>query len=141
LGRFFRRPWRGEGEIEDVAAEIGVLRPGVPDCRLVSAQQLYAAGSLYEAQLLLDQLREAGLAVELRNENLVGMIGFLPESTTQPTIWLENPEDWERARAMVDAFEERRATEVDTEITCPACGEQNPGNFELCWKCRAALVD
>ena len=105
------------------------------------AKQLYAAGSLYEAQLLLDELKEAGFAVALRNENLLGMVGLLPESTTRPTIWLENPDDWERCRAIVEAFEERRSTEIDTEITCPACGEQNPSNFELCWKCRAALVD
>ena len=105
------------------------------------AKQLYSAGSLYEAQLLLDLLKEEDVPAVLRNENLVGMIGILPESTSQPSIWIENPEDWERARALVEAFEERRATEIDTEIKCPACGEMSPSNFELCWKCRAPLVD
>ena len=104
-------------------------------------KQLYSAGSLYEAQLLLDLLKEEDVPAVLRNENLVGMIGVLPESTSQPSIWIENPEDWDRARALVEAFEERRATEIDTEIKCPACGEMSPSNFELCWKCRAPLVD
>jgi hypothetical protein len=105
------------------------------------AKQLYSAGSLYEAQLLLDLLKQEGIPAELRNEHLVGMIGLLPESATQPSVWIENPDDWDRGRELVAAFEERRATTIDTELTCPACGEKSPGNFELCWKCRAPLVD
>jgi hypothetical protein len=105
------------------------------------AKQLYSAGSLYEAQLLLDLLKEEGVPAELRNEHLVGMFGLLPESSSQASIWIQNPDDWERGRALVDAFEKRRATKIDSEITCPACGEKSPSNFELCWKCRAPLVD
>lgn len=26
----------------------------------------------------------------------------------------------------------------ETSWLCPACGEDNPGNFELCWNCGAA---
>jgi hypothetical protein len=104
------------------------------------AKQLYAAGSLYEAELLIDLLKEAGITkVTLRNENLIGMVGFLPESATLPQIWVEDEDDWERGRAVVKEFEERRSTDSGTELTCPACGETNPGNFELCWKCRAPL--
>jgi len=105
------------------------------------AKQLYAAANLQDAQMLMDLLAEAGVPVTLRNENLVGMVAFLPESATQPTIWLEEEKDWERGRAVVAVFEERRRADVDEEITCPVCGEANPINFELCWKCRASLVD
>ena len=63
----------------------------------------------------------------------------MPESATLPQIWVENEDDWERGREVVTDFEERRSTASDTELTCPACGETNPGNFELCWKCRAPL--
>jgi hypothetical protein len=106
-----------------------------------ASQPLYAAANLMEAQLLLDLLQEAGVPVVLRNENLTGMLGLMPESTTRPTIWVEDAADWERGRAVVAAFEERSTTNVDAEITCPACGEANPVNFELCWKCRAPLLD
>jgi hypothetical protein len=105
------------------------------------SKPLYAAANLVEAQLLLDLLQEAGVRVALRNENLTGMVGLLPESATHPTIWVEDADDWESGRAVVAAFEARSKTNVDAEITCPACGEANPVNFELCWKCRAQLLD
>jgi hypothetical protein len=27
----------------------------------------------------------------------------------------------------------------DREVTCDACGEPNPGNFEVCWNCGASI--
>lgn len=105
------------------------------------ATQLCTAGTLYEAQLILDRLTEAGIAAEVRNENLVGMLGLLPQSATLPAIWIENDADFERGRAVVDEYEARRLQPSGAEITCPACGELNPGNFELCWKCRAELPE
>lgn len=106
-----------------------------------ASKPLYEAANLMDAQLLLDRLEEAGVPVVLRNEYLSNMVGLLPESATHPTIWVEDADDWERGRAVVAAFEERLGSNVDAEITCRACGETNPANFELCWKCRASLGD
>ncbi len=103
-------------------------------------KKLYVAGSLLEAQLVIDALKQAGVPVQLRNDRLSGMVGFLPEPSTQPTIWLEDADDWERARQVVTEYEARRDAIVDTELVCAACGEVSPGNFELCWKCRAPFV-
>lgn len=64
---------------------------------------------------------------------------MLPESATLPAIWIENDEDFERGRAVVDEFEARRAETLPPDVTCSECGESNPGNFELCWKCRTEL--
>jgi hypothetical protein len=87
----------------------------------------------------MDALDEAGIPTILRNEQLVGMIGELPQGSALPTIWVMRPEDWDEARAVVREFEARRAQVIDTELTCGACGDVSPGNFELCWKCRAPL--
>jgi hypothetical protein len=103
------------------------------------ARMLYSAGSLYEANLILDLLREVLIRAEVRNENLVGLVGLLPESATLPTIWITNEGDFERARAVVDQYEARRSEKPPPDIACPQCGEMNPGNFELCWKCRSEL--
>jgi len=53
---------------------------------------------------------------------------------------------------LVESDEEREAREIDEATTvdadaeagpnagspwkCPACGEENPGNFYECWKCQ-----
>lgn len=103
------------------------------------ATKLCSAGTLYEAQLILDLLRESFIRAEVRNENLVGLAGLLPESATLPTIWVANDGDWERGRAVVEEYEARRAEQTPPDVACPACGEDNPGNFELCWSCRAEL--
>jgi hypothetical protein len=103
------------------------------------AKPLCTTGTLYEAQLILDLLKESLIRAEIRNENLVGLAGLLPEAATLPTIWVEHEDNWERARAIVDEFEARRLEPPPPDILCPACRETNPGNFELCWKCRAEL--
>jgi len=100
---------------------------------------LCTTSTLYEAQLILDLLSESLIRAEIRNENLVGLAGLLPEAATLPTIWVEHESNWERARAIVDEFEARRFEKLPPDITCAVCGETNPGNFELCWKCRAEL--
>lgn len=123
---------------------VGVPKPRRLRTRYISGMSetkaLYAAANLVDAQLLLDRLQEAGVPAVLRNEHLTGMVGMLPESATYPTIWVEDEGDWERGREVVADFEARRNADVDGEILCSACGELNPGNFELCWKCRKPLA-
>jgi len=101
---------------------------------------VYAAGTLYEARLVLDLLDEAGIRAVLLNENVSGLAGALPETATRPTLWLEDAADWDRARAVVRDYEKRRTAELGAEVLCPACLEKNPGNFELCWHCHAPLT-
>ena len=78
-----------------------------------AAKELYQAGSLDEAQFLMDLLNEAGLKATLRNADLASLAGGLPLSATLPTIWLDDENDWDRGRAIVDQFEERRTTDID----------------------------
>ena len=102
--------------------------------------ELYAAATLYEARLVLDLLEEAGIRAVIRNENLTGLTGALPEAATRPTVWLADDADWERARNIVAAYEARRASKLGGEISCPVCSEDNPANYELCWRCQSSLT-
>lgn len=97
--------------------------------------RVYEAQDVIEAQLVLDVLLEAGLKAELRNVNLVGSY---PEVPVHPEVWLAKAADFDAARAIIDQFESNRKTIVD-DVRCPKCKETNPGNFELCWNCRADL--
>jgi ssDNA-binding Zn-finger/Zn-ribbon topoisomerase 1 len=44
---------------------------------------------------------------------------------------------WLIRRAELD-IEEGRARAESERWACPKCGEENPGNFEMCWNCQAA---
>jgi hypothetical protein len=104
-----------------------------------SPEPVYRAGSLMEAQLVLDALNAGGVRATVRNEHVASLVGEIPQSAAWPEVWLSRASDWDVAVAIVRKYEERRDTDNDTEVVCSACGEHSPSNFELCWRCRAPL--
>lgn len=70
------------------------------------------------------------------NANAAGAIGELPVDAAAPQLWLEDPRDEARARAALEDF---RAQGAGPTRRCPACGEENPPAFELCWACGKGL--
>jgi hypothetical protein len=100
--------------------------------------RIYRAGTAAEAHLLVDELREEGIETHVTNEASQGMLGDIASS--QPEVWLLAEEQEPRARQVVRAFEAARQDDSDATVLCPACAEENPGNFELCWKCRKPLA-
>lgn len=99
--------------------------------------RLYQAADLQEAHLLMHQLAAEGIDAEIFNQYAQGGLGEIPFPNAYPEIWLVHEHDLGRARMVVYSFE-RRAEVID-HITCPACGEENPANFETCWHCGANL--
>ena len=100
-------------------------------------KRLYDAADLPQAQLLLDRLAEAGIPARLFNANAQGGLGEIPFTAAYPQVWIEEAADWERARAVVERFE--RPAKPAPARRCPACGEENPGGFDLCWSCGGPL--
>lgn len=74
--------------------------------------------------------------MRILNANAAGAIGEIPVDAAAPQLWLEEPRDEERARR---ALEEFRAQGAGPARRCPACGEDNPPAFDLCWSCGASL--
>jgi len=99
--------------------------------------RLYTASDLPDAYLLLGELEGAGIDARVFNENAQGGVGEIPFVHAFPEVWLMDETDLGRARAIV-ARRERREPE-SVPVDCPACGESNPGNFELCWNCGKEL--
>lgn len=99
-------------------------------------QLLYKASSLADAHLLRDLLEEDGLDVCIVNENLHSLIGELPFGMVLPEVWVKDSRHVFMARAVLEEYLKRKAKPVTGERSCAACGEQNPENFEVCWKCR-----
>lgn len=55
----------------------------------------------------------------------------------RPQVWVEDPARFERARALIDEYLARNPWAPPKR--CPACGEENPAAFEICWKCAGPL--
>lgn len=79
-------------------------------------------------------LEEAGIASFIRNEETHDLIVGLPDPMRQPSLWVANDADAERARELLrDATAAAKRGGPDWK--CPRCGETVPGNFSSCWKC------
>lgn len=98
--------------------------------------RVFQAADLPEAHLLVGLLGRAGIEARVFNEHAAGGLGDIPFGEVYPEVWIVNDRDLDRANDVLDAFE---CAELPGAMSCPACGEENPDNFDLCWKCQAAL--
>ncbi len=99
-------------------------------------KRLLNAANLPEAHILAGVLERRGIRVRVLNANAAGAIGELPVDAAAPQVWLDDPDDEARARAVVAEF---RAAGTGPARRCPACGEENPPAFDLCWSCGRGL--
>ena len=95
----------------------------------------YTAANLQDAHILLGLLKMEGIEARILNANALGGVGEIPFTNAYPEIWLVHARDRERARGTFQAFE-RPACDA-APARCPACGEDNPAGFEICWNCAA----
>ena len=100
-------------------------------------KKLYRAANLPEAHILRGLLAQAGIEAHVFNENAQGGLGQLPFTEAWPEVWVSEDRDLRRAREIVQAFE--CLPEVTACIHCPACAEENPISFQLCWSCGTSL--
>ena len=100
---------------------------------------LYRARQRFDAYLLAGRLREAGIRAHVFNEHAASIAGDVPLAVVQPQVWLADDDDAPRARELLQRME-REAMLRTTSLYCRHCGEQSPGNFELCWNCGAAIA-
>lgn len=84
----------------------------------------------------MDLLAHRGIRARVLNANASSVAGELPIDQAMPQIWVDDPADAARARAVIEEFVRTPAGPVKK---CPACGEENPGSFELCWSCGSGL--
>jgi hypothetical protein len=90
-----------------------------------------------EARLLAGALEVVGVSVEVRGESLAPLSGEIPSGETWVELWLWPP-DVEQARGLLAELRENQEA-AERTVECPRCGEENPGNFELCWSCGLEL--
>ena len=100
-------------------------------------ERFYIALHRFDAYLVLHRLQQAGIEAHVFNEHAQSIVGDVPPEVAQPQVWLEDGADRPRAEAVLAAMRAERAR--TGTIWCPNCREENPANFELCWKCGKSL--
>jgi hypothetical protein len=100
-------------------------------------KRVYRALNLPDAHIVRAMLEQSGIEAHVFNENAQSGVGQLPVTEAYPEIWLADERDLDRAKALVREFE--TAPRVTGSVRCPACGEENPANFQVCWSCSASL--
>lgn len=99
-------------------------------------KRVHAAANLPEAHILVDLLAQRGIRARVFNAHASSLAGELPIDASLPQVWVDDPRDALRAREIIDAF--LRSSHGPAR-KCPACGEENPSSFDLCWSCGAGL--
>jgi len=75
--------------------------------------------------------------VRIFNAHASSLAGELPIEASLPQLWVEQDAHAPRAREVIEAYLHSSAS--GPPRTCPACGEENPPAFDLCWSCGAVL--
>ncbi len=99
-------------------------------------KKLTSAESLITINHYKNLLQAEGIPTEVRNQHLGSVMGEIPFFETWPQLWVVNDLDYDRALQLIEQSDD----EVPTEPwTCPACEEQNEGQFSVCWKCGTSV--
>ena len=78
-------------------------------------------------------LDEAGIHSFIRNEHTAQLINVLI-GPCQPSLCVVNDDEYDAAMELLRPHHDQTAPS-GAEWTCAGCGEVNPAEFELCWKC------
>lgn len=100
-------------------------------------KKVYSASNLPEAHLLVQLLAHAGIPAHVFNEHAQSGVGEIPFTHAYPEVWIADNHDLARALALVRTHEQ--SPSPAGSVYCAYCHEENPENFQLCWKCGAGL--
>jgi hypothetical protein len=96
-------------------------------------KRVYSALNLPDAHIVANLLTQSGIATQIFNVNVAGALGELPVDSAMPQVWVEDDDK----ATLIDAHFKSQAQTA--QRPCLSCGELNPGNFETCWNCGAAI--
>ena len=98
-------------------------------------RKVHTAESIIEIAHLRNVLETAGIACEVRNDRLGGVVGEIPFVECWPELWVRSPGDALRARGLIETA---LSPVADAQAwVCPGCGERIEPQFTQCWRCAA----
>lgn len=98
-------------------------------------KRLTQAPNIAVASLWADWLTRAGVQACVQRYFASGISGEIPPDQSLPEVWIEHPEQWDRACELLEALRHPR----ELHWTCSSCGEDIDGPFEQCWRCGANM--
>jgi hypothetical protein len=96
---------------------------------------VYSHSDLARVGFFKSVLDDAAIESFIKNEASYNTTEF-SSLIVAPTLCVVNDEDHSRARKLIEMANLPPPTFRD-DWTCPACGEEVPGNFDCCWQCGA----
>ncbi len=93
-------------------------------------RRLARAPNIAIATLWVDALQQAGVAASMQRYFLSSVAGELPPDQCLPEVWIADDADEARAKALLDALQNRPQRRWLCE-----CGETVEGGFDACWNC------
>jgi hypothetical protein len=98
-------------------------------------KKLTSSESLITINHYKNVLAAEGIRTEIRNEYLGSIMGEMPFVETWPELWVVNTIEFDRAKQIIEEVETEEPSEP---WVCRNCGEQNEGQFAVCWKCNTS---
>lgn len=103
-------------------------------------KELFREADFTRVAFFRNLVEAEGIPTLIRNEHLTGSgLTEIPIPEFFPALCVVNDDDYVEAVRIIRSHLQTENRDSQTEIPCPACGESNPGNFELCWSCGAPL--
>lgn len=96
-------------------------------------RRLTPAPNLAIATLWADMLTQAGIEARVQRAYASSIAGELPPDQCLPEIWVEDDDQLDRARQLLDELSHAPAR----HWVCRACHEHIDGPFDQCWNCGA----
>ena len=86
-------------------------------------------------------LEAEGIPTIVRNKHLT-MSGLteIPIPEFFPALCVIYDEEYEPAMEIIRRHFTENSIGMEREVTCAACGETSPGNFDACWSCGVVLA-
>jgi hypothetical protein len=101
-------------------------------------RRVESAPNLVIATLWADALSAAGIEARVFSRYLSSIAGEIPPSEAEPTVWVLDDRDLERARQLLG---ELQRPVRGAGWRCESCGERHGPQFAQCWNCGAARTD
>jgi hypothetical protein len=100
-------------------------------------RRIYSSRDTLAVDQRHDLLERAGIASQVRNRDLHGLVGGLPPTECWVELWVLDDDDVTEAEAVIAAAQDQPADGLEEVWRCRRCGEVSPGALDACWHCGA----
>ncbi|MFT5578849.1 MAG: hypothetical protein ACI9WS_001604 [Paraglaciecola psychrophila] len=98
-------------------------------------KHIYTSESIIALYSIKNVLARNDITSFVKNEHSISSGARFGISNLFLELWIDDKQDYAKAKTIIDH-------EIDNppqkeSWRCTQCGEQNDGNFEVCWQCAA----